>query len=259
MPPSDSVDSRSTEIDPIRGARYIRFVGIPGGVVQLGERLVCNQEVAGSIPVASIRRRAILEIAAVVATGAIFLVFENLLDLKLPFLAACVPAWIAYLALRVKRNPAVLRDWGFRRDTFRGSAIACGVFLAVAGGGILAWRAWAGWIPIPPSTAILFVVYPAWGLMQQFFVQSLIAGNLDRLGVARWVIVPVAAVLFGLAHAPDVPLMALCAGGGLVWSAIFLRYPNLIPISITHAWLGSLVYLLILERNPWREMNLPAW
>jgi membrane protease YdiL (CAAX protease family) len=94
--------------------------------------------------------------------------------------------------------------------------------------------------------------------MQQYFIQSLVAGNLQRLGAPRGVIIPVSAVLFGLAHAPDVPLMALCAGAGLAWTPIYLRFPNLVPISLTHAWLGTLTYLLVLERNPWREMNLPG-
>lgn len=205
------------------------------------------------------RSRAIGELAAVVATGGVYLVFENLLGLKLPFLALCVASWVVYLGIRVKRDPSTLRDWGFRVDTLAASSLACAAFFAVAAGAILSWRAWKGWPALPGSTSLLFLVYPVWGLMQQFLVQSLIAGNLDRLGAPRAVIVPVAAVLFGLAHAPDAPLMALCAGAGLAWTSIFLRYPNLVPISLTHAWLGSLAYLLILERNPWREMNLPAW
>ena len=204
------------------------------------------------------RRRAVGEIAAVIATGAVYLVFENVLHLKLPFLVACLAGWGTYGTLRMARDPQTRRDWGFRLDTLAPSAIACGVFYLVVAGAILAWRVWKGWIPIPPSTALLFVVYPVWGLCQQFVVQALIAGNLDRLGAPRAAIIPIAAILFGLAHAPDLSLMALCAGAGLVWTSIFLRFPNLLPISLTHAWLGSFVYLMILERNPWAEMQLPG-
>ena len=207
-------------------------------------------------PLEHSRRRSIGEIVAVVATGVVYLVFENVLHLKLPFLAVCVAGWAIYLGTRVISDRRVLRDWGFRRDTFAGSAAACAVFFVIAAGGILAWRAWRGWITPPPSTALLFLVYPVWGLMQQFFIQSLVAGNLERLGAPRAAVVPIAAILFGLAHAPDVPLMALCAGAGLAWTSIFLRFPNLVPISLTHAWLGSLAYLMILERNPWAEMGL---
>jgi len=202
------------------------------------------------------RRRAIGEIAAVISTGAVYLVFENALNLKLPFLVVCVLGWGIYAGRRL-RDPQTRRDWGIRSDTLAPSAIACGIFYGVVAGAILAWRAWKGWIEIPPSTAIVFLVYPVWGLCQQFFVQSLVAGNLDRIGVPRLAIVPVAAILFGLAHWPDWELMGLCAGAGLAWTSIFLRFPNLIPIALTHAWLGTLTYLMVLERNPLREMNLP--
>lgn len=203
------------------------------------------------------RRRAIGEIVAVIATGAVFLVFENVFHLKLPFLVACIAGWGLYAGWR-SRDAQTRRDWGFRSDTLAPAAIACGIFYVIVAGAILAWRLWKGWIPVPPSALLLFAVYPVWGLCQQFFVQSLVAGNLERLGAPRALIVPVAAILFGLAHAPDVPLMALCAGAGLVWTSIFLRFPNLVPLALTHAWLGSLAYLMVLERNPWREMNLPG-
>src|SRR5262245_8467866 len=202
------------------------------------------------------RRRSIGEIAAVILTGAVFLVFENVLHLKLPFLIACVAGWSVYVGLRLAADRRVLRDWGFRRDTLAGSATACAIFFAAAAVAMLAWRLWKGWIPLPPSMALLLLVYPAWGLMQQFFIQSLVAGNLERLGTPRALTIPVAAVLFGLAHAPDVPLMALCAGAGLAWTPIYLRWPHLLPLSLSHAWLGTLAYVMILERNPWLEMNL---
>jgi hypothetical protein len=191
------------------------------------------------------------------ATGAVYLVFENVLHLKLPFLVACLAGWGLYGGWRM-RDAETRRDWGFRNDTLAPSAFACGVFYLVVSAAILAWRAWKGWVPIPPSTAALFLVYPVWGLCQQFVVQALIAGNLDRLGAPRLAVIPIAAILFGLAHWPDWPLVALCAGAGLVWTSIFLRFPNLLAISLTHAWLGSLTYLMILERNPWAEMNLPV-
>ncbi len=203
------------------------------------------------------RRRAVGEIAAVIATGAVFLIFENVLDLKLPFVVAAIAGWGTYAIWRMRHNAQTRRNWGFRMDTLAPSALACGILYVVVAGAILVWRAWKGWTPIPPSTAILFAVYPLWGLCQQFIVQSLIAGNLDRLGVPRAAIVPVAAILFGLAHAPDWELAGLSAGAGLAWTTIFLRFPNLFPIALTHAWLGTLTYVFILERNPWLEMNLP--
>ena len=73
------------------------------------------------------RRRSIGEIAAVILTGAVYLVFENVLHLKLPFLVACVAGWSVYLGRRLAADRRTLRDWGVRRDTLAGSATACSI------------------------------------------------------------------------------------------------------------------------------------
>ena len=37
---------------------------------------------------------------------------------------------------------------------------------------------------------------------------------------------------------------------GLVWTACFVRIPNLLPLAIAHGWLGTLAYYWLLERPP---------
>ena len=193
------------------------------------------------------------EIAAVILTGGTFLVFENVLHLKVPFLIGSTILWTLYLVARVMRDRSVLQQWGFRRDTLRPASIACLVCLGVGGGAILAYRLIAGWRPLPVTALVVFALYPLWGLVQQFLVQALVAENLKRLGVGRAIIVPVAAVLFGLAHLPDWPLVAITAGAGVIWTPIFLWRPNLLPLAITHGWLGGLVFYWVLVRDPWAE------
>jgi hypothetical protein len=199
-------------------------------------------------------RRSKLEIAAVILTGATFLVFENVLHLKLPFLITCTLLWSIYLVRRILQDRTVLADWGLRRDTLRPAALLCLGFFAVAAGTFACYRLWKGWLPLPATALVVLALYPIWGFIQQFVVQALVTKNLDRLGVNKALIVPIAAVLFGLAHLPDWPLVGLCFVAGLAWSATFLWRPNLIPIAITHAWLGTLTYYWILERDPWGEM-----
>jgi hypothetical protein len=204
------------------------------------------------------RRRAIGEIVAVVLTGGTFLAFENLLNLKLPFLIVCTLAWTAYLVWRIRRDRAVLGEWGLRRDTLLPATVACLAFLAVGATALAGLRVWMGWKPLPASSLILFAVYPIWGFIQQFVVQALVAGNLERLRAPKWAIVPVAAVLFGLAHVPDLPLSGLCTLAGLFWTPIFLWRPNLVPLAFTHAWLGTLTYYWALGRDPWGELFPPT-
>ena len=200
-------------------------------------------------------KRPVLEIVFVILTGALFVGVEIfLLPFKMPFLLLCVVGWGAYLVFRMKREPEAARRWGLRTDNLKSASLNALIFLIVVGAGILIYRLAMGWVPLPLSALVVLAVYPLWGFIQQFVVQGLIARNLEELGARRVIIVPVAALLFGLAHYPDWPLMALCAGAGLVWTALYFRRPNLIPLAFLHAWLGTLAYYWIFERDPWLEM-----
>jgi hypothetical protein len=204
------------------------------------------------------RSRARGELAAVVLTGAVYLVFENVLNAKLPFLLVAALGWTAYLASRLVRTPGLSEAWGLGRSNFPEAAKGAGAILAAGVAGLLTYRLLLGWRPLPPGAPLLFLAYPVWAFVQQFLLQALVAGNLARLGAARGVVIGITAVLFGLAHLPDWPLAALCAAAGAAWTALYLRAPNLWPLAASHAWLGALAYYWILERDPWREMFPPA-
>jgi len=200
------------------------------------------------------RRRAIAELGAMLATGALFLVFENVLHLKLQFLIPCTILWIAYIVRRLVRDRTLAARWGLRLDNLSSAAppilaaFAAGLFVLtgwhlLVGGGAMTRGAW-----------IIFLVYPVWSFIQQFVLQALVASNLEKLGWTRGAIIPVAAVLFGMAHLPDVPLAALCAVAGVAWTAIYLRSRHLPLLALTHAWLGALAFYWVLQRDPWGEM-----
>ncbi len=204
------------------------------------------------------RSRALWELAAVVVTGGLYLVFENVLHLKLAFMVPCILLWTCYLVWRLARRPGLRARWGLRLSRMKRALPACGVFFAASVGAILAYRLAAGWRPLPAEAVWVFLVYPVWSFVQQFVVQALVASNLKRLGAGPALIVPVAALLFGAAHLPDWPLVGICAGAGLAWSFLFLRYRSLYPLALVHAWLGALVYYWVLERNPWLEVFPPG-
>jgi len=200
------------------------------------------------------RRRALGEIGAVLLTGALFLVFENLLHLKLQFLVPCVAAWTAYLVVRMARDRAVAAEWGLRLDNLKSAAPPILAVFAAGVAALYAWHAAFGGRPVPRDAWILFLLYPIWSLIQQFVLQALLASNLEKVGLARTVVVPVAALLFGAAHLPDWPLAALCAVAGIAWTAIYLRRRHLPLLALSHAWLGALAYYWVLGRDPWGEM-----
>jgi CAAX prenyl protease-like protein len=194
-----------------------------------------------------------LEIAAVLLTGLVYVFFENVLHRKLEFLVPCALAWLTYLGWRIGNVPGQARDWGLRADNLKPATTAAALVAAVAIAGLVVLRLIAGWRPLPAHAWVVLTLYPVWALVQQFLAQALIARNLRLLGAPRAVIIPVAALLFGLAHVPDWPLVGLCAAAGLVWTTLYLRIPNLWPLAISHAVLGTLAYYWLLERDPWRE------
>jgi hypothetical protein len=115
---------------------------------------------------------------------------------------------------------------------------------------MLCWRVIGGWKPLPVSFFIVLAFYQVYGLVQQFFMQAILVRNLRRLSVPTEIIVPVSAVLFGFLHAPDLPLAGLCMVAGAVWTLLFLRTPNIIPLGFSHGWLGALTYYWLLVRDP---------
>ena len=195
------------------------------------------------------KRRALLEIAAVVATGAAFAIFVQILP-KLLVIVPCIAFWLTYVIVSAYRDRSVLAEWGLRIDNLRESARLPAIFVVVSALGITAFRALAGFRPLPGWAWIMFAVYPLWSLFQQLFVQSLLARNLVRLGVRRGSTVVITALLFGAVHLPDVPLALLCVGAGAFWTACYLRSPNLIPLALAHGWIGTLTYAWLLERDP---------
>ena len=200
------------------------------------------------------RRRAIGELAAMLATGALFLVFENVLDLKLQFLIPCTVLWVAYIARRMAKERTLASQWGLRFDNV---AAAAPPILGAFAVGLLVLTAWhlvVGGGAMTRGAWIIFLIYPVWSFLQQFVLQALIASNLEKLGWARAAIIPIAALLFGVAHLPDWPLAALCAVAGVAWTAIYLRSRHLPLLALTHAWLGALAFYWVLQRDPWGEM-----
>ncbi len=201
-------------------------------------------------------RRATAEFVAVVATGAVFLVFENVLDQKLLFIAVAAVAWLAYVALRF-RSPGQAREWGFRADNLRPALAANGIVVLVAAAALVAYGAAHGRGLPPAGFFYLIAIYPIWGLVQQFLLCALVCGNLVRATERAGLAVGASALLFGLVHLPDWTLVLLTFAGGLAWCAIYVRVPNLFVQGVAHGLLGALAYYEVLGRDPWTELFGP--
>ena len=161
-----------------------------------------------------------------------------------------VGLWGVYALWRAVRTPGLAHRWGFRRDNFLPALRACLVFVIPAAAAMIVAASLTGRLALPPTFWVVLLLYPLYGIAQQFALQALITRNLRALVRPRAPRVVVVAALFGAAHVPDGPLIGLTLLTGLVFTWIYESHPNLWAVGIAHGLLGALAYYLVLGRDP---------
>lgn len=197
------------------------------------------------------------EIAAVFATAAGKFIFMDWLQWKLLFILTAVMAWTTYVTYRKKRIKGILQYWGFRTDNFREvlkMVLPFGIIAVVAVFIVGFYRETINmtWHIVP-----ILILYPVWGVIQQFLVIGLVAGNLKDLKGYRFadaLILFTTALLFGLLHYPFFWLIAGTFVLALFYGFVYLRVRNVFVMGIFHGWLGGLFFYTVVGRDPFAEV-----
>lgn len=201
------------------------------------------------------RARAAFEIALVAAPGVVNVVTFGVPYAKTALVVVTLLVWVAYAALRVRSDRAVLRGWGFG---FEGIGNAARVIAGIAAPLVLAIGVYgfaASHFPPPRGFWVIIVLYPLWGVAQQFLLNAILARDLQRFLPAQAALV-LAAVGYAVSHAPDWPLVALTIPAGLLWVWVYKRTPNLWVLGIAHGVIGTCVYYGVLGRDPFVKLFL---
>ncbi|UCC74716.1 MAG: CPBP family intramembrane metalloprotease [Gemmatimonadota bacterium] len=157
--------------------------------------------------------------------------------LRIPFLAVIVV--IPFASNFLHRDRA--RDLGLRLDNLRGSAREVGIATLIGAVLILAGGTLTGGPYFRSRMLESFLVYPLWGLAQQYAMQSFTYRRL-REGIAQPGLAAAAtALLFASVHWPNWPLALVTLVGGYVWCRLFERHPNLFTLALSHGWLAVLL------------------
>jgi len=75
--------------------------------------------------------------------------------------------------------------------------------------------------------------YPFWALAQLMVFQVFLVPRLHALGASSVSTALMAGGLFALVHWPNGILMAACAPAGVVWTAVYLRRPNVPALALS--------------------------
>jgi hypothetical protein len=152
------------------------------------------------------------------------------------------------------RDAAVRAEWGVRAAGFRACARDAALLTGCGAAVCAVIGAARGTLAVDWHLVVLCLVYPLWGLVQQFLVLSLLAANLLALGLSRGVVVAAATAGFTIVHAPNWPLAAASAVLGFACTWLFLRHRNLWPLGVAHGVLAVLFYRWVLARDSFVEL-----
>jgi uncharacterized protein len=198
-----------------------------------------------------------LEIAAVLLTGAGKFIFMDLLQWKLFFIIVSIFGWGAYVMYRSKSVKGILVYWGFRVDNFKEVLRMLLPFGSVSIVAFVAVGYFQNTINVTWHIIPILILYPIWGVIQQFLVIALVAGNLQDLQknkLSKPIIILLTAVLFGLIHYPYYWLIAGTFVLALVYGFVYLKSRNVYVMGLFHGWLGGLFFYTIVDRDPFAEV-----
>jgi membrane protease YdiL (CAAX protease family) len=203
------------------------------------------------------RQSLFLEILLAFATGIGKLIFMDWLNWKFPFIVVIIFLWSFYVWRRFRQDPTILQKWGFRWDNFSNVVKLMLPFGIVSVSASLVVGYWRDTLNLSWHIIPILILYPIWGTIQQFLVISLVAGNLNELKLKGWnkfLVILVAALLFGLVHYPYFWLMGATFVLALFYGYIFLKERNVYAMGLYHGWLGAIFFYTVVGRDPFIEV-----
>jgi uncharacterized protein len=193
------------------------------------------------------------DLVAAGATAAGKFVLSDWLGMQLEFTVGAIAFWIVYVFLRYKANASILKRWGFRTEGLREASALGGIALATGTAFCVVWALVFDTAIVNWNLALIMLLYPAWGVVQQFLLVALFADNVMALTRERgpeFVVVMFSALLFSAIHFPETDLMVATFFMGAATTLIFFRTRNIWAIGVLHGWFASLFYFLVMGHDP---------
>ena len=179
------------------------------------------------------------------------------LNLRFAYVVVAIISWTGYIIYRNKTTKGISKYWGFRTDNFKTvikKVLPFGLFSVVTFIGIGLYQ---GTIHITWHIIPVLILYPLWGIIQQFLLIALTVGNMQDLNgqkLNKGVIILIASLLFASVHYPFIWLIIATFALAIFYGAIYLKERNIYVLGLFHGWLGAIFYYTVLGRDPFLEV-----
>lgn len=197
------------------------------------------------------------EVLAVTLTGFGKFLLMDVLDQRFLYITAACLFWIAYILYRSQKEKGILKYWGLSKKYFTKTFLELLPIVLLFIGGFIFMGNRMGTNILSWSILPILLLYPIWGIIQQFVIIGLLARNLkdmEGFKIPEILIVLLTAIIFAVVHYPYYLLIVGTFFLALVYTTLYLRERNLIVLGIYHGWLGAFFFYTILERDPWKEV-----
>jgi membrane protease YdiL (CAAX protease family) len=141
---------------------------------------------------------------------------------------------VAMVALSAWSNWRETGSWGLASGPLRPGLRWALLLTLPAVAGLLLLGRELGTLQVSDHLALRFVLLLGWALTQQFILQTVVLRETTaRLGrrAGLWL----TAALFAVLHLPNPVLTPVTFVAALGWCWVYDRYPNLIPVALSHA------------------------
>lgn len=192
-----------------------------------------------------------LEILVTLAGGISYAIFHKHLAFNAWFIVPLLFSLLAYVFLESKYGDRGFKYFGVRTDNLleatKWNLIILGPFLL----GLSVYALIHG-IHHPKHFIYACLLYPIWGLIQQFIFQGIFLNACKKVGLGYFSIV-LAAFAYTIIHYPSVFMLKFTAMGGVMFSTLFYFRPNIIPIGIFHGVFGAFLYYVLRDKDPFER------
>ena len=201
-----------------------------------------------------------IEILLVLLTGCLKYVLMDWLNMRAFYIVGISVFWSGYIWHRYSGHHEILKQWGYRKDNFSKSLVVLlpVMLVCIVGSafyGIFKGKPLMNWHVLP-----VLLLYPVWGIVQQFMMVSLIDGNLRSLEafkLKKYQSVLITAFIFSIVHQPYWLLMAITFLLEVVFLLVFHTYRNLWALGLAHGLIGTFLLFYVSNRDLWIELF--AW